>query len=235
MATFAAEGGWYPLIRGGYVAYLRTSELPYSRLNVDRQREAIAALLSKGRAKLIGECIEIEPLKGGARPELERAIELCELNDATLVFGKLERMRGIARWFQGIHRQHIKIRSADLPCHDRFTLYSLICNDWGRRPGASENVIKALSEARQRGVVLGGKRSDSSGLKMGAAASAAARKWRAVSRSREIFRAIQFHQERGVTSLTAIAKRLNQMGYKAPRGGEWTAGQVRRVIQLFDS
>lgn len=235
MATFAAEGGWYPLIRGPYVVYLRTSDLPYSRLRVDTQRQAIAALLSKGRAKLIGEFIEAEPLTGGARPELERAIALCEIHDATLVFGKLERMRGVARWFKGINRQHINIRSADLPQHNRFSLYRMIVNDWSERPSVSDNVIEALAAARERGVALGGKRSNSTGLQEGPAASAIARKQRAVSRGREIFEAIKFHQERGVTSLTAIATRLNKMGYRAPRGGEWSAGQVRRVIRMFES
>jgi hypothetical protein len=36
---------------------------------------------------------------------------------------------------------------------------------------------------------------------------------------------------RGITSLTGIATRLNQMKHPAPRGGQWSPAQVRAVIK----
>ena len=37
-------------------------------------------------------------------------------------------------------------------------------------------------------------------------------------------------QARGVVSLNALAKRLNELGHETPRGGAWTATAVKRAL-----
>lgn len=234
MATFSAFDGGYPKVRGGYVACLRTSDRPYSRLDVDVQRKAIAALLAKGRAKLIAELIEAEPLEDGQRPKLNQAIDLCKNLDATLVVGKLDRMRGGVGWLDMIFAKGVKFRGADIPYLHSSTFYRLKSDDWSWRCTMSSKVKEALVAADQRGVLLGGKRENADGLRKGPAASAVVRQRNAISRDWRTFELIKFHQERGVNSLTFLATRLNQMGHEAPKGGKWNAAQVRRVIKICD-
>jgi hypothetical protein len=45
-----------------------------------------------------------------------------------------------------------------------------------------------------------------------------------------IRRVIADLRTQGCTSLSAIAAGLNDKGIKAPRGGEWRAGQVRQML-----
>ena len=42
---------------------------------------------------------------------------------------------------------------------------------------------------------------------------------------------IDGYRERGIMSAAGIAKALNGDDIKAPRGGRWQAGQVRRLLQ----
>jgi hypothetical protein len=41
---------------------------------------------------------------------------------------------------------------------------------------------------------------------------------------------VQQLQAEGVTSLNAIAAKLNGMGHQTPRGGTWTATAVKRAL-----
>ncbi len=234
MATFKADDIWFPRIRGGYVAYLRSSDRPHTRLNIDAQRQAISALLSKGRCHRIDEIIEREPLVAGDRPALKRAAGLCKSHGATLVFGKLDRMRGGVSWLEHLFDQRIKFRGADIPHLYPSTFYKLKRDDHDWRRLMSEAVSEALADAKSRGSVLGGVRANSEGLKLGPAASLEARKRRAGFRDRSTMNEIELLRRRGITSLKSIATRLNQMGHTAPRGGSWSPPQVRRVIKEFD-
>jgi hypothetical protein len=38
----------------------------------------------------------------------------------------------------------------------------------------------------------------------------------------------------GVTTLRELARELNRRSIPAPRGGEWSAGQVRRILACKD-
>lgn len=37
-------------------------------------------------------------------------------------------------------------------------------------------------------------------------------------------------RDKGVTSLNELARRLNELGYRGPRGGAWTATAVKRAL-----
>lgn len=235
MATSEASDTRIPKLRGPYVVYLRYSERRYSRLKIEPQRHAIKALLSPGRAHLIGEFTEFETAATRARPELERAIALCKDYRATLVFGKLGRMHGRLDVLVSLFDQAIKFRAADFPHLDNSGLYRLRWDNERSALKKGEAIKEALRKAKRQGTALGGKRERSEGLRLGAAASAKARSRMANSRSRWIMSEIEALQQIGITSLTGVALHLNHVGIKAPRGGTWSAAQVRRIIRKHDS
>jgi len=226
------EGWWVPKIRGAYVSYLRQSHLPHSRLRISDQRADVAELLSQGQgfSRQVDEFIEHEPLIAGERPALEQAIALCKARNAKLVIGKIDRMRGRFSWFERLYNDGVYFIGADVPEINRGNFLKLAHEERNRRQAVSGKVRHALAEASSRGVVLGGRRENSQGLKLGPAASAVSRQWRARSRAWATMHKIRLLRHRGITSLTGIATRLNQMGHTAPRGGKWSPAQVRRVI-----
>ncbi|WP_292939456.1 MULTISPECIES: hypothetical protein [unclassified Novosphingobium] len=235
MATFSVYIPWYPKPRGRCVAYLRKSERPHTKLDFAGQREAISALVSKSRARLIDTVVELEPLINGQRPALEVAVELCKAQNATLIFGRISRMRGCHRWLQFVRDERVRFIGADIP-----TINSLGWWEIGRdlqREQANRNrkIKEALAKTKALGVSLGGKRDNAEGLKLGPAASTISRNWRARSRDSYTMSKIELLQHRGITTLSAIATRLNQMGHPAPRGGTWSPSQVRAVIKKFES
>jgi recombinase-like protein len=58
----------------------------------------------------------------------------------------------------------------------------------------------------------------------------AATKRKADARAADIAPIIAELQEAGATSLRAIVAGLNERGVQTPRGGEWSAAQVMRVL-----
>lgn len=231
MATLEAETAWFPRIRGKYVVYLRCSHRPHTKLNLQLQRDAVDEVLSKGRAHRVDECVEFEPLVCGARPALQRAMQLAEMHDATLIFGRFHRMRGARRWLEEIWKHHIKVRAADLPRWTYAEFSRFRDQDKQRCREIGHQVHLALASAKERGVVLGGKRTNSHGMQKGPIESAKSRSKKARQRDLKTMGEINLIYRNGIRSLTDVAAQLNQLGHKAPRGGKWSAAQVRRVIQ----
>lgn len=63
-------------------------------------------------------------------------------------------------------------------------------------------------------------------------ASIAARRAKAGKRASDLLPVIRSIQAAGASSLRQVAGVLNERGIRTPRGGEWSAVQVKRVIAL---
>jgi DNA invertase Pin-like site-specific DNA recombinase len=88
----------------------------------------------------------------------------------------------------------------------------------------------ALAQARARGKTLGGDRGNIRAIAaQGRIESARVRKDRALRRADDLRPIISQIETAGTATLTGIAAALNAMRVSAPRGGEWSAGQVARV------
>ncbi|GAB5349688.1 recombinase family protein [Alteriqipengyuania sp. 357] len=230
MVTFSADRIWVPRLSGKCVAYLRTSNRPHSRLRADAQLAAVNASLRPGRTKLIEKFTEFEPLDAGIRPELMRAAQFCCDNDAVLLIGQIERMRSAVRWLGYLHEHRVKFRGADAPHINHLSYNQFVAADLHQRKEIGQRVREALADAQKSGTVLGRKNGCPGELLLGPEASAKARQRNALQRDSRIMEQIRLIQYRGVTSLTGIATRLNQMKIPAPRGGQWSATQVQRVM-----
>jgi DNA invertase Pin-like site-specific DNA recombinase len=92
----------------------------------------------------------------------------------------------------------------------------------------------ALAAAKRRGMKLGGDRGGiiASQSPKGVKASMKVRREKARKRAADLLPEIEAIQAEGTTSFSQIAAALNQRGIPAPRGGDWQAVQVQRVLKL---
>lgn len=234
MATFSYENAYILKLRGNCVAYLRTSRRPQSKLNMAAQHDAVVAVMSGRPTRLVATFVEHEPLINGERPVLLEAVSLCKAKKATLLLGKADRMRGIRRWLDFIDGNGVQFMGADVPAINSHNLWLLRHNSKKQGLIHGQTIKAALTRAKEQGVVLGGKRANATGLRLGPRASTIARKDQAKRRAGPILSEIELLRHRGITTLTAMATRLNQMGHAAPRGGKWSPSQVRSVIKKFE-
>ena len=98
----------------------------------------------------------------------------------------------------------------------------------------AERTKAALQAAKGRGVRLGGRRAghrieDHSAL--GRLRSAEVRSTRSDALAADRLEVIEMIRTTGVGSLQSIARVLNARSVPAPRGGLWSAGQVKRVVE----
>ena len=87
----------------------------------------------------------------------------------------------------------------------------------------------ALAEAKKRGKKLGGFRGKVI-TPEARAASLRTRQERSQAKARDLVPIIEELKAAGAISLRQIAAGLNAKGIKTARGGEWSAGQVQRLI-----
>lgn len=179
--------------------------------------------------------IEEDPLSGGDRPALERAIAYCKDHGTRLIIGKIHRMRGGFGWLKRLKDEHVYFMAADVPQINSTEFYRLNWQERDRTDAVSRTIRHALAQSKAEGTALGGKRQNAEGLKLGPAASAVARRQKAKWRSQSTMLKIALLRHRGITTLTGIATRLNQMKHPAPRGGQWSSAQVRAVIKRCEN
>jgi DNA invertase Pin-like site-specific DNA recombinase len=232
VATLFFENFWVPNFWGAYVAYCRESSARRSGLDLSNQREAIARILDNGKCRLIGEFVEQEPLPGGERPMLKEAIVLCQEKKAKLIIGKVGRLHRDISFLETMQKSDIKFIAADLPQCNHLHAWHFVREELERRKRISLRVQEGLAKAKQSGVVLGSYAGTRHVLRLGPAASAVSRRYAAIGRAEAVMRHIEWIRDRfgGDLSLRNIAGKLNEFGIKAPRGGKWSAAQVRAVI-----
>lgn len=217
---------------GKHVAYYRVSTAKQGRsgLGIDAQRKAVMDYLNGGAWELAGEFVEVESGKLDARPKLEQALALCELTGATLVVAKLDRLSRNVAFLATLQESGARFIAADMPEANELTIHIMAAVAQAERKAISRRTKEALAAAKARGVKLGGSRGNPDDLRKGPEASARARAAASQNRADKVMRQIAAIRARGATSLREIATALNAAGITTPRGGEWQAAQVKRVL-----
>jgi DNA invertase Pin-like site-specific DNA recombinase len=99
----------------------------------------------------------------------------------------------------------------------------------------SQRTKAALKAAKARGVKLGNPSNlTHKARQRGNGASHALRADRALQRAQDVAPTIMEIQSQGATSLRQIARDLNSRGIPAPRRGDWSAVQVKRVLSRLN-
>lgn len=237
-----------------YVAYYRvsTGKQQKSGLGLEAQREAVRQLLNGGEWTLLGEFTEKE--KGNRnsgkrtdRPALIQALALCRIHNATLVVGKLDRLSRNTQFLLTIVEGSgdAGVIFCDLPHIPEGPVGKFIVTNMASAAEleaglASVRTKAALQAAKRKGTVLGcwdkKKGRWHNNVRpyavLGAKASALVRSAKAATRAKDILPIIESIKAEadGELSLRTIATKLTEKRIPAPRGGEWQAIQVQRVL-----
>jgi DNA invertase Pin-like site-specific DNA recombinase len=226
---------------GKFVSYLRvsTQQQGKSGLGLEAQREAVAGYLNGGRWKLVEEVVEVESGKRSDRPELARALSLCRAHRATLLVAKLDRLARNVAFISALMEAGVAFQAVDLPNANNLTVHIMAAMAEYEAKAISERTKVALAAAKARGTKLGvhswkgtGKRWEVQTVaSKGNAESAEVRALKADKFASDIKNFIWQANTEGALSLRQIAAVLNERGLTTPRGGQWSAVQVKRVIE----
>lgn len=218
---------------GKYISYLRVSTQKQGRsgLGLEAQREAVASFLKGGNWEMIEEVVEVESGKRNDRPELARALALCRIHSATLVIAKLDRLARNVHFISGLMEAGIDFVAVDLPQANRLTVHIMAAMAEHEASAISARTKAALAVAKERGKRLGGRRwAIETVARSGGSASGKVRSALAARRADDLHPLVESIKTKGAKSLREIAASMNQRGIPAPRGGEWSAAQVRRLL-----
>lgn len=212
-----------------FVSYLRVSTAKQgdSGLGLEAQRTAIAAYLNGGKWEVLGEYIEIESGKRNDRPKLAEAMRLCRKKGATLVIAKLDRLARNVHFVSGLMESKVDFVACDNPTANKLTIHILaaVAEDEAVRISARTKAALAASKK-----VLGGRRVSKRRLIEIGNAAREARSARVSTQRAALRPVIEEIQKDGATTLRQIAAALNKKQVDAPRGGEWSAVQVSRIL-----
>ena len=152
----------------------------------------------------------------------------CRLYGPTLVVTKLDRLARNVAFISKLMESGVDFVAADFPQANRLTVHILAAVAEHEAAMISARTKAALNAAKARGVQLGNPanlRNQLDGSAKGNAAKAA----KAAKRAADLLPVILPMKADGA-SLRQIADGLNRCGVSAPRGGEWTAVAVKRIL-----
>jgi DNA invertase Pin-like site-specific DNA recombinase len=120
---------------------------------------------------------------------------------------------------------------AEMPEANELTVDLLAVLAQHERRLISERTKAALAAAKRRGVKLGNPgHLDRKARQKGTTASAVVRREAAQQRAMDLAPTIEELRDDGAVSLHELARGLNQRGIPAPRGGQWMAVQIKRLL-----
>ncbi len=211
-----------------FVSYLRVSTQQQGRsgLGLEAQRAAVAAFVA-GRGNLVREFTEIETGKGAnaleRRLQLRAALDACKKENAVLLIAKLDRLARNVHFVTGLIESGCDFVAADMPNANKVMIQMHAVMSEYERDQISARTKAALAAAKARGVRLGVRGPEN--LRPNVEARQAA----AGAFAERLNGIVQGFCARGLTH-RAMAAELNAVGITAPRGGQWTHGQVQRLL-----
>jgi DNA invertase Pin-like site-specific DNA recombinase len=221
------------MANGKFVSYLRvsTARQGASGLGLEAQRAAVAGFLNGGEWTLVQEVLEVESGKRNDRPALADALRLCRKHKATLVIAKLDRLARNVAFISNLMESGVEFVAVDMPQANRFVVHILAAVAEQDAEAISKRTKAALAAAKARGTQLGGRRvSAERWAEIGAAAGRVRSDTADKRAATLVLPVIRELQAAGATSLRQIAAGLNERNISTPRGGEWSAVQVQRVL-----
>lgn len=225
--------GVVPMGHNRFVSYLRVSTVRQgqSGLGLEAQRSSVSGYLHGINGQLISEFVEIESGKNNDRPQLHRALSACRIHGATLIVARLDRLARNAHFLLGLKEGGVEFICVDMPSANTLTIgiMAMVAQEEARM--ISSRTKAALQAAKARGVKLGSPNSlTSQAQSRGTQRSAEVRQSHAARWRADILPIVQTVHGEHLTYRTT-ARILNTQRVPARRGGQWTAAQVRRLVQ----
>ena len=212
-----------------YVAYYRVSTKKQS-LGLEAQKTSVMNFICQDSTNtLIAEFSERESSKNDNREELQKAIECCKRNNATLVIAKLDRLSRKVSFIFSLKDADINFIALDVPTFSTLTLGIYATLAQTEREMISARTKNALAELKNKGVKLGNPNATFTDEMR---AKADERK-RAIAQSNtNNVRATFVIKEllKSTNNLSEIARYLNNNGFKTSRGLLFKTQQVKNLI-----
>ena len=207
-----------------FVLYLRVST---GKQGIDgngihaQERDIQIFLNSQKNYDVIGRFVEVESGGNSNRPELTKALELCRKTGAHLVSQKVDRVsRDVEFIARLIKDPKIKLRVANLPHADNFTIHLFAAISMQEREFISQRTKSAMQAAKARGQVFGNPR---------LAEINRTRIREAKVFSNEVAPIVVPLRDHGMT-YQQIADTLNEMNLVTAKGCSYHPMQVKRIL-----
>ena len=217
-----------------YVVYYRvsTKKQGLSGLGLDAQRTVVESYI-KGNP-VIKEFTEIETGKSANRPQLNRALECCKANNATLIVAKLDRLARNLHFVTSLQAANIDFFCYDLPSAKRLTIHIIAAITENEAQLISQRTKAALAKKKKQGVKLGNpqkngltKQSITKGMNI--------RRENALNndRNRQV-RTLIVSMRNNDARWTDITSQLNRNGFRTRRGCEFDITAVQRLFSRYE-
>lgn len=223
-----------------YIAYYRVSTTKQgdSGLGLASQKQYLSSY------NLINEYTEIESGRKNHRPKLLEAIEECKVTNSTLVIAKLDRLSRNAAFVLTLRDSGVDFICADMPEANTLTigLLAILAEEEAKK--GSERTTAALEQIK-RNINQNGFHISKSGSKItslgrnnltrsGIDKSIKIRidKAKTNPESKKAGAFITALKQSGL-NFASITTKVNESGFKAPRGGLLTQTQVKRLYNMY--
>lgn len=218
-----------------FIEYLRVSTRGQgaSGLGLDAQKEIIRNYL-KG-VEPIASFVEVESGRHNDRPKLQEALKMCRKEKATLIVAKLDRLSRNVAFTSRLLESDVEIKFCDFPEANRLVLHIISSIAEYEANLIRTRTRQALDAKRARGEPLGKPENFINNQDKAVANSRKTIKAKADSNPNNK-RAIAMLRvlANNTSNLSEMARVLNREGFSTSKGGQFTAQQVKILLQRYN-
>lgn len=209
------------------MAYYRVSTRRQgeSGLGLEAQRAAVAGFV---KGPILAEFTEVESGKKNDRPQLSAAIDACKKESAVLIIAKLDRLSRNAAFIFLLRDSGVDFTCVDMPDANTLTVGIMAVLAQHERELISSRTKAALQVKRSQGLTLGSPQNLTQKAQHKGAESNR-RKARENIDNRRASKLATMLRKANYT-LSQIAEQLNESGFRTPKGHEFHAAQVQRLL-----
>ena len=218
-----------------FIEYLRVSTRGQgaSGLGLDAQKEIIRNYL-KG-VEPTASFVEVESGRHNDRPKLQEALKMCRKEKATLIVAKLDRLSRNVAFTSRLLESDVEIKFCDFPEANRLVLHIISSIAEYEANLIRTRTRQALEAKRARGEPLGKPENFINNQDKAVANSRKTIKAKADSNPNNK-RAIAMLRvlANNTSNLSEMARVLNREGFSTSKGGQFTAQQVKILLQRYN-
>lgn len=212
-----------------YILYTRVSTQKQG-LGLEAQKASAENYINTNGGQIIAEYSEKESGKRDNRPQLAEALQACKREGAILLIAKLDRLSRKVSFIFSLKDSGVKFLALDLPEFNTLTLAIFAAMAQQERELTSQRTAAALQALKAKGVKLGAPNASFSDDQRAASLESRRNASKENEANRRAFALISHVSGYNLSQLAGL---LNESGFKTARGGNWSATQVKRLINLF--